>query len=209
MNYAQRERAQLCDLFLEVGPDAPTLCGDWTTRDLAAHLVVREGRPDAALGILLKPFEAHGEKVRLAAADQPWEDLVAKVRKGPPWYSVMKPGPIDKLVNTLEFFVHHEDVRRAQDGWTPRELEPQEDEELFTILRRTGKMLVKPAPCGVSFKAPEREAIIAKPGTPMVVLNGTPSELVMFAEGRQAHSNVDLVGDTDMAAKLQSAKFGI
>jgi uncharacterized protein (TIGR03083 family) len=44
---ARAERAALCDLFDEVGPDAPTLCAGWTTRDLAAHLVIRERRADA------------------------------------------------------------------------------------------------------------------------------------------------------------------
>jgi uncharacterized protein (TIGR03083 family) len=38
---AQEERNELCDLMLETGPDAPTLCEGWTTRDLAAHLVIR------------------------------------------------------------------------------------------------------------------------------------------------------------------------
>ena len=38
-------------------PDAPTLCEGWKTRDLAAHLVVRERRPDATLGIAV-PFLA-------------------------------------------------------------------------------------------------------------------------------------------------------
>lgn len=209
MNYAQVERSELCDLFAQVGPDAPTLCGDWTTRDLAAHLVVRESRPDAALGILLKPFESHGEKLRLAAADQPWDALIDKVRNGPPWYSVMKPGPIDKLMNTLEFFVHHEDVRRAEQGWAPRELSGGEEDELFNILRRAGKMLVRPAPCGVSFKAPGREAITAKSATPMVVINGSVSEILMFVEGRQANAEVELVGDPDMSERLRTAKFGI
>ena len=37
-----RERMGLCDLFVELGPDAPTLCEGWTTADLAAHLVLRE-----------------------------------------------------------------------------------------------------------------------------------------------------------------------
>jgi hypothetical protein len=37
-----RERLELCDLLLELGPDAPTLCEGWTTADLAAHLVLRE-----------------------------------------------------------------------------------------------------------------------------------------------------------------------
>jgi hypothetical protein len=35
------ERAQLSDLFDELGPQAPTLLTPWTTRDLAAHLVLR------------------------------------------------------------------------------------------------------------------------------------------------------------------------
>jgi hypothetical protein len=34
------ERQQLCELFVELGPDAPTLLEPWSTRDLAAHLVV-------------------------------------------------------------------------------------------------------------------------------------------------------------------------
>ena len=50
-NVAQTMRRELCDALLTVGPDAPTLCEGWTTRDLATHLIVRETRPDAALGI--------------------------------------------------------------------------------------------------------------------------------------------------------------
>ena len=50
MTAASRERAALVTTMRAVGPDAPTLCGDWTTRDLAAHLVLRERRPDAAPG---------------------------------------------------------------------------------------------------------------------------------------------------------------
>ena len=36
------ERAQLADLLGELGPEAPTLLVPWTTRDLAAHLILRE-----------------------------------------------------------------------------------------------------------------------------------------------------------------------
>ena len=53
MTAAARERAALVTTMRAVGPDAPTLCGEWTTRDLAAHLVLRERRPDAAPGILV------------------------------------------------------------------------------------------------------------------------------------------------------------
>jgi hypothetical protein len=44
------ERAQLADLLGELGPGAPTLLAPWTTRDLAAHLVLRERNPLAGPG---------------------------------------------------------------------------------------------------------------------------------------------------------------
>ena len=44
---AQQERQTLCDLMIDAVPDAPTLCEGWRTADLAAHLVVRERRPDS------------------------------------------------------------------------------------------------------------------------------------------------------------------
>ena len=49
MSFARDERIALCDLLDETGPEAPTLCEGWRTLDLAAHLVLREHRPDAAL----------------------------------------------------------------------------------------------------------------------------------------------------------------
>ena len=48
MSFAQKERERLAELFLEVGPDAPTLNEGWTTRDLAVHLLIRESKPAAA-----------------------------------------------------------------------------------------------------------------------------------------------------------------
>ena len=52
--FAKRERLLLADLLETAGPDAPTLCEGWQTRDLAAHVVVRERRPDAVGGLLIK-----------------------------------------------------------------------------------------------------------------------------------------------------------
>ena len=67
-NFARAERAALCDLFDSVGPDQPLLCTGWTTRDLAAHLLVRDRRPDAAAGIVIKPLARYGDNIRRAAA---------------------------------------------------------------------------------------------------------------------------------------------
>src|SRR5690606_1115855 len=112
------ERAALADLLAELGPDAPTLCEGWTTRDLAAHLVLRGSRLAAAGGILLPALSGRTRRVQAAVAARPWETLVEQVRRRPPLFI----GPLDEPANRTEYFVHHEDVRRAQPGWQPREL---------------------------------------------------------------------------------------
>src|SRR5262245_36908412 len=142
---AAAERAELCDLFRVVGPDAPTLCSGWTTRDLAAHLVVRERRPDAAAGIVIPALAGHGEKVRRAVAAQPWAELVALVSHGPPMWNPSHFEPLDAFVNTLEFFVHHEDVLRAQPDWTARRLEPDVEDAIAAAIGRGGRLLTRKA----------------------------------------------------------------
>ena len=49
---------------------------------------------------------------------------------GPPLYSPFK--LLDPVANLGEMFIHHEDVRRAVDGWQPRVL----DDSIVAALRR-------------------------------------------------------------------------
>ncbi|WP_206681030.1 maleylpyruvate isomerase family mycothiol-dependent enzyme [Actinomadura sp. J1-007] len=87
-NPARDERLLLCDALDLAGPDAPTKCAGWTAADLAAHLVVRETRPDAAPGILLPPLAFYTERVRRRAARSvPFGRLVERIRQGPPKFS--------------------------------------------------------------------------------------------------------------------------
>ena len=122
MSVAQRERAALVEILRAVGPDAPTLCEGWMTRDLVAHLVVRERRPDALPGLVFGPLASYTARVqnRLSTSTK-WEDLVELFASGPPVFSLFK--VLDPLASIHEMFVHHEDVRRAQTGWEPRELD--------------------------------------------------------------------------------------
>ncbi|WP_086830202.1 TIGR03085 family metal-binding protein, partial [Allokutzneria sp. NRRL B-24872] len=120
MGLARDERSALSELFEKVGPDAPTLCGDWLTRDLAAHLVIRERRPDAAAGILVSALAGYTERVQKSYAAKPWRELVELVRTGPPTLSPFSLPGVDESANGAEFFVHHEDVRRGVPGWEPR-----------------------------------------------------------------------------------------
>ena len=209
-NPAQQERAALCELFSEVGPDAPTLCGGWTTRDLAAHLVVRERRPDAAIGIVVSKAAGSTDKVQAGVAASEWDDLVDTVRSGPPIWSPTRIGAIDKLANTVEFFVHHEDVRRAGDGGEPRDLDADLTDALYSMLSKMAKRLVKSSPVGIVL-APDdgHPTIVAKQAEPSVTVSGAVGELVMFVYGRQAHSRVEITGDETSIAAVQSASFGI
>ena len=207
---AQRERAALCDLFTEVGPDAPTLSGDWTTRDLAAHLVVRERRPDAAIGILVSKAAGYTEKVQSGVAAGDWDELVETVRSGPPIWSPTKIEAVDKATNTVEFFVHHEDVRRATEGWEPRDLDDDLTEALYSMLGKMGKRLVSSSPVGIVVEPNDDHApIVLKQAEPSVTVRGPVGELVLFVFGRQAHSAVEVFGDDASVATVNAARFGI
>lgn len=209
---AWTERLALCDLFDQVGPDAPTLNEGWLCRDLAAHIVIRENRPDSALGILagnVAAFAAHTKKVQDGVAARPFPDIVNQIRKGPAKWSPARIEAVDRAMNTIEFFVHHEDVRRAVDGWTARELSAELTRDLQSLFGRMGKGLVRSAPAGITFAADGRDPIVAKQGDEMVTVSGPIGELVLWAYGRQAHSLAKLDGPADVVAALQQASFGI
>jgi uncharacterized protein (TIGR03085 family) len=206
---ATAERERLADLLLEVGPDVDTLCEGWTARDLTAHIVMRERRPDGVFGHVVKPFNEYGDKVQASIAEKPWDELVARMRSGPPSWSPMRIDAVDRAANTVEFFVHHEDVRRAQPGWSPRSLEPALRDDLHRSLRRAVRMLVRKAPAGIVLEPTDGgEPITARKGEPIVTVRGPIGELVLFAYGRQSHAQVELDGPDDAVEAVRTAKFG-
>ena len=205
---ARLERAALCDLFLDLGPDQPTLCEGWTTRDLAAHLVTRERRPDAAIGILVKPLRGHTERIRSATARLPYADLVAALRR-PPFWSMSGFGPLDRATNTLEFFIHHEDVRRAQPDWAPRQLDGRTTRALWQAVRGVARLNLRRFQAPVELVAPGQGQARVGTGEPAVRLSADPGELVLFLSGRQRAARVELTGPEELTAKLRTAKLGL
>ncbi len=200
---AQQERATLCDLFVERGPDAPTLCEGWRTVDLAAHLVVRERRPDSGPGLVWPPLAGHTDKVRRAVRDRtPWEELVETVRRGPP----LLLRPFDGPMNTVEFFIHVEDVRRAQDGWEPRPISAELADALWARVGPGG--MAKKVPATVVITSPGRADKERGTG-PRLTLAGDPGELVMFGAGRQGAARVEISGDAALAEQLRAASLGV
>ncbi|HEY0452339.1 TIGR03085 family metal-binding protein [Actinophytocola sp.] len=196
------ERAALCDLFTELGPERPTLCTGWQTRDLAAHLVVRERRPDAAPGILIKPLAGYTKRVQDTYARRPWAELVDLVRQGPPALSPTRIPAVDKLVNSVEFYVHHEDVRRAQPGWKPRDPDPERDAVLWAGVTRAGKMTLRRSPVGLVLRTPDGREAVVKRGPNTVLVTGEPGELLLFAFGRD-EVVLDFEGEQDAVARVK------
>ena len=204
---AQAERAALCDLLLEVGPDAPTLCAGWTTTDLAAHLVVRDRRPDVGPGLILSgPFARHTARVTRRAAERvPFERLVTRIRSGPPWPIRLVDGP----VNLVEYFVHLEDVRRAVDGWAPRSGLDDLQDALWPFQKSGTKLRIRRVQdVGLSIARPGGQPVAVRSGSRQVTATGDPGELALFFFGRRDRSRVDLTGDPDGVSEVRTAPIG-
>ncbi|MFF1509906.1 TIGR03085 family metal-binding protein [Streptomyces sp. NPDC058326] len=204
--HAKRERLLLADLLEAAGPDAPTLCEGWRTRDLAAHVVVRERRPDAAAGSLLPVLKDRQDRVMAEFADKPYEELIQLIRTGPPRFSPFAVKQVDEGANVVEFYVHAEDVRRAQPDWSSRELDPVFADALWSRLERTARLLGRKVPVGLVLRRPNGQTVVAHRGTPVVTASGEPGELTMYLYGRQASAKVELDGEPEAIERLRETK---
>lgn len=206
MSAAQEERAALVETMRRVGPDAPTLCEGWTTRDLAAHLVVRERRLDAAPGILVPAFADHTAKVqREVAESRDWSALLDDIASGPPTFSPFK--LLDSVVNLNEMFIHHEDVRRAQPDWVPRTLEPSTVKALARRLPMFVRMTMGKTPARVMLRTTGGDTLATVGRGSTVMVTGSPEELLLFVAGREARVSFD--GDDDAVAAVRAAHRGL
>jgi uncharacterized protein (TIGR03085 family) len=205
-SYAKLERQRLADLLEKLGPDVPTLCEGWTTRDLAAHLVVRERRPDAVVGNYVRPLREHGENVRLAKAAQPYSAVLQEFRRPPAWSPVSNP-LVDGLTNSGEFFIHHEDTRRGRPGWEPRTLDPGQEQALWRTLKITGKIALRRLGVPSTVRSDGFGEFVV--GTdPQVTISGAPGELMLFLSGRQRAARVDVTGPDAPSQRVLKARLG-
>ncbi len=208
--FARAERDSLCDDLLVAGPDAPTLCSGWTTRDLATHLVIRDGRPDLIIGPKLPVVGERATKALREITNQPWPQLVAAVRSGPPRFSPAAIGAVDELINHVEFFVHHEDVLRSQPGTERRRLSSEQQRALWSSLTKTARLMFRKSPVGVELVSPlGRHTAKAATDQGSVTLEGDPSELLLFAFGRQGRAEVTPLGAQAAIDALLAAKLGL
>lgn len=206
MTAAQRERAALVETMRTVGPDAPTLCGDWTTRDLAAHLVVREGRPDTTPGIAIPFLAGYTEKVRRKTAQDDWDKLLSKIASGPPLYSPFK--LVDPVANMGEMFIHHEDVRRAQSGWEPRQLDDATVKALGRGLPIMARLTLAKAPARVTLRTPQGKDLVTLGRGPRLTVTGEPQEQLLFISGRDA-VRLEFDGEPETVDAVRANRRGL
>jgi uncharacterized protein (TIGR03085 family) len=206
-----QERRALCDLFIELGPSAATLLEGWTTHDLAAHLVLRER--DLVAGpcmVLPDPFSRFAERRRVRLAERrDFRWLVARIRSGPP-PGFFRIGWVRRVPNLNEFFVHHEDVRRAN-GMDPRTLTPELNAALWRNVRGGSRYLgrrLRGAGLEIEWAGTSERQRVRR-GEPAARLSAPPGELLLYAFGRQSAAHVEVTGPVEAVAAVQRTQFGM
>lgn len=209
MTFSSSERSALAQTLLDKGPDAPTLCGDWTTRDLAVHLWIRENKPIAQVKSMLPvggdAVEAETEK----ALARPYEETVRKWAEGPRALSPWK--ILDPVANGVEHFVHHEDVLRGHlspgDPVEERDLEPEHRAYLHRAIKLVaGRAIKADRPVIIDPDGFSRIVINDKPGVSpdgeaVVRISGGVGEIVMWLLGRDV-VNLTISGDDSSVERL-------
>jgi uncharacterized protein (TIGR03085 family) len=183
-----RERQELADLLLRLGPAAATLCEGWETAHLAAHLVVRERRPDAMVGLgaeaahLGGPVAAWPHRLEDQLREStPYAEVVGRLRAGPPAWSPMAWPTLARAFNTAEYAIHHEDVRRAQPGWTVRELSRADQDALWTAATLSARRSRR----GMVLRRSDVPGTEKRIGSADRTVTGEPMELLLWTAGRR------------------------
>jgi uncharacterized protein (TIGR03085 family) len=201
MSTSSRERAELAGLLDRLGPDAPTCCEGWTTAHLAAHLVVRDSRPDSLPGYGLElaglggplPAWSHRLEDRLRATT-PYAQVVRRFRAGAPVWSPMAwPGPSQRLT-VSEFLIHHEDVRRAQPGWAPRAVPAETQDDAWRAALASARLAARAKGRVLVLRRSDASGVERRLGSGerTTTLVGEPLEILLWLAGRRAVARVDV-----------------
>ena len=148
------------------------------------------------------------ERAMARAARKPFPEMVAKLYD--PGSRPTGCRGVERLTNTLEYLVHHEDLRRAQPDWEPRDLSPADEDELWKLLPGSAKLATRKAAVPIVVRRsdrPGKEATVRRGDDPVVV-TGRPSELVLFFFGRTELRDVSVDGPQEAVSRLQDADLG-
>lgn len=209
-SHAAAERSALCDLLDRLGPDAPTLCDGWVTYDLAAHLCVRDRSMAALPGYVVPALAERSARIeREFRATHSYSECVRTLREGAPTWSPMGLPVVREAANVLEYVVHHEDVRRAQPVWEPREVSPELLDAVWAKLRLMARLAFAKVSVGVLLQREDGQWVKARRRPQLVTVVGPPVELALYTFNRRDVARVELRGDDDAIMALRLSKIGL
>jgi uncharacterized protein (TIGR03083 family) len=110
----RRRTADLIDALSPAQLDVPSLCGDWTVKQVAGHLLAAiESPPKGLIPLMLRSgFNIHRANSRVAVmmADRPADDLAEGLRKNAD--NPFKPPIVGYPGQLTDLQVHGQDMRR-------------------------------------------------------------------------------------------------
>lgn len=114
------------------------------------------------------------------------------------------------MPNLNEFFVHHEDVRRAN-GRGPRSLPTGMDDALWSNVRGAAWLLARRLRgVGLELRNITTGATVtARHGRPTVRIDAEPGELLLYLFGRTGVAEVQLHGSPDGVEAVKKTAFGM
>jgi uncharacterized protein (TIGR03085 family) len=117
---------------------------------------------------------------------------------------------VRRLPNLNEFFVHHEDVRRAN-GLGPRTHEAGMDEALWRNVVRGCRFLTRRLHgTGLELHwTGTSHSVRARRGEPATRIAGPPGELLLYLFGRQNAAQVEVSGTDAATTAVRHARFGM
>ena len=201
----RRGREALCTTLEEVGPDAPTMCEGWRAIDLAAHMVVRERDPWTAPVIMCGRLNGTIHRLQVNERSRGFESVVSRLRGGPPW--LFRSTPVAVRLNTVEDWIHCEDVRRAN-GLAKRLTTPESDDLLWRGVGAAGRVAGLRLDVGLHAvsSVDGRRTTVSRGRYPVEVI-GEPGEVLLFVTGRTTVADVELRGDAAAIEDVRQSSF--
>ncbi len=192
------ERAAFAESLLNVGPSAPTGCGEWTALELAAHLVGEE-RNGGVTTFIARTLVAHGVSVpappvlvdtalRLERRHG-FTALVNRLRRPVPRLLLR---PLVAPLTLFEYWTHHDDLLRSNNGvhTVPAALV----EVIPLVLRYQLKKLPGGVRVTVGTRDNRHQWAVGPNSGPEVTLAGAPPDLVRWLSGRSATGEITMTG---------------
>jgi uncharacterized protein (TIGR03085 family) len=203
-----REREEFARTFLALGPEAPTILPGWDAAELLEHLLLREGAPHLRVGPRLPgPPGRRAQRALDALRESPWQDRVERFRRGPGRFSPV--GRIDQFSGQGELLIHHEDLRRAQDGWEPRRLSPAAGADAWRSVTLMAPLAMR-VRADITLVSPlGGRQLRARRAAGNLRVHGEPLELLLWVSGRDEIARVRIHGDEAALRALREGRRGL